>query len=123
MAGSRKWFVYTTDRGDNFALQLDESNTEAVNAGTQDLLDNATADYALPRNIKPRYIVYSNLARTRKIKAIALTPTIYAAAPTAQRTITDPLDPPNLLTLADVQPETIRIPFGIDTGLTDGDAT
>lgn len=122
MAGSRKWFVYTTDKGDSFALQLDESNTEALNAGTQDFLDTATADYALPRNIKPRVLSYANVDGTRVIKAVALTPTIYNGASTAQRTITDPIGG-GTLTLIRLTPEKIRIPFGIDTGLNDGDAT
>lgn len=79
MAGSIKWFVYTTDTGDDFGIRLDESNTEAVNGATQDFVDGLALTNALPRNIKPREIFYTNVARTRRIRCVALTPTIYTA--------------------------------------------
>ena len=54
MAGSIKWFVYTTDSGQDFALKADESNLEAVNGSVQDMPGTATTTFALPRNVKPR---------------------------------------------------------------------
>jgi hypothetical protein len=56
MAGSRKWFLYTTNGGTNYALNMDESNGEAV--GNTDLTSANNPNIALPRNIKPRYALY-----------------------------------------------------------------
>lgn len=124
MAGSKKYFVYTTDAGIDFALLADESNTEAVNAGTQDYADGVAIPYELPRNIKPRKLVYQNSAGTRKITCYALTTAIFAGAPTAVPTIADPITANQTLSLIDAVPEgRKRIPIALDTGLTDGDST
>ena len=122
MAGSNKWFIYTTDSGADYALQLDESNTEAVNAGSQDYLNDATVVFAVPRNVRPRYAVFENAAGTRSIRCVALTPEIYAAIPGTVTTITDPIAG-GTLSLKRIRPEVITLPFGVDTGLNDGDAT
>lgn len=124
MAGSKKYFVYTTDAGIDFALLADESNTEAVNAGTQDYADGVTIPYELPRNLKPRRLVYASPDRNRQISCYALTPAIFGGAPVAVPTIADPITPANTLLLIDAVPEERkRIPIAIDTGLIDGDAT
>jgi len=123
MAGSLKWFIYTTDRGDDFALKLDESNTEALNGANQDFLNNATTVYALPRNITPRKVFYASADGSRVISCVALTTTIYDAAPTANRTITDPIAGAGDLSIVRIRGEKITLPFGQDTGITDGDDT
>lgn len=128
MAGSRKWFVYTTDDGSDFAIQLDESNTEAVNGGTQDYPDTGVDIlYSLPKNITPRYFEYANLAGTRRIKCVALTKTIYDAVvsgTTPVGSIDDPITSGATLYLTAGKGEQFRYrPRGQDTGLTDGDAT
>lgn len=124
MAGSKKWFVYTTDQGEDFAILADESNTEALNAGTQDYATGVTIRNALPKNIKPRAAVYGSPDGNRIIRCYALTQTIYNGALDNQPTITDPLTPANTLALLRLEPERIKIlPIPIDTGLTDGDAT
>jgi len=124
MAGSKKYFVYTTDAGTDFALLLDESNTEAVNAGTQDYADGVNIQYELPKNITPRYAVYKNAAGTRSIRCVALTPTIFAGIAVGAPTIGDPIAGTGTLALARLQPESLkRLPIAIDTGLQDGDAT
>ena len=123
MAGSRKWFIYTTDFGDDFALNLDESNTEAINGSTQDYISGTTVLNALPRNFRPRAAVYQNAAGTRTIRCVALTNTIYSGVLTNAPTITDPIDG-GTLTLKRLEPEKVRLlPIPNDTGLTDGDAT
>jgi len=124
MAGSLKWFVYTDDRGNDFALKLDESNTEAVNGSSQDFIDGNALVNALPRNIKPRRLYYSNISRTRTISCVALTPTIYTGALTGGvPTISDPLTANADLSLVRGRGEEIRIPFAFDSGLQDGDAS
>lgn len=125
MAGSIKWFVYTTDSGDDFGLRLDESNTEAVNGSTQDFVTGLSLVNALPRNIKPREIFYTNPERTRRIRCVALTQTIYNGAITGGvNTIPDPIaGGASTLGLIGAKGEQIQLPVPADTGLTDGDVT
>lgn len=120
MAGSRKWFVYTDDIGTEYAINLDESNTEAVNGTALDFVSGTTN--ALPRNVKPREIFYSNAARTRTIRCVALTQTIYAGAIAGGvATITDPIAGTGTLGISRANGERRRLPVPLDTGLTDGD--
>lgn len=122
MAGSIKWFVYTTDNGTDFAIEADESNVEAIAAGTQDYPESGSPPvFAVPRNLRPRFAVYSNTAGTRRIKVPVITQTIYNALD-GNSTIVDPLGTGNL-TLLYKRPELITLPKGNDTGLNDGDAT
>lgn len=128
MAGSRKWFVYTSDTGDSYAIQLDESNTEAVMAGAtsdEDYTDTTTVSVAVPRNIDPRRVFYSNNARTRTISCVVPTAAQYAdiVGGTAVQTITDPIEGTGNLFLVRAQGEKVTLPFAADTGLTDGDDT
>ena len=121
MAGSIKWFLYTTDAGGSFAIKLDESNTEAVNAGTQDYPDAGVVINAIPRNIKPRYIRFRSPDGRTTRNCVALTQTIYnGVAPGS--TLPNPNGAGNLI-LAGKIGEKVSVPFGIDTGLDDGDAT
>jgi len=53
MAGSLKFFKYTTSGGAEFAIKMDESNGEAI--GNTDLVDADLPINELPRNIIPRY--------------------------------------------------------------------
>lgn len=123
MAGSKKYFVYRTDNGTEFALLADESNTEAVNSLVNDYADGVSIIYELPRNLKPRKLVYANAQGTRKISCYALTPEIFAGAPIAIPTIPDPIAGSGTLSLIDTVPETRkRFPISIDTGINDGDA-
>lgn len=121
MAGSRKWFTYTDDIGTDFAINLDESNTEAVNGANNPYPDGGTIE-GLPRNIKPREIFYSNAARTRTIRVVALTQTIYNGAISGGvPTITDPVAGTGNLAISRSNGEKRRIPTPLDTGLIDGD--
>lgn len=123
MAGSNKWFVYTTDDGQDFAVQLDESNTEAVNGSTQDYVPAVAIKYALPRNVRPRRAVYQSADGRRTITCIALTQTIYNGVLTNVSSIADPIGG-GTLGLVRIRPEIItRLPFAGDTGLDDGDNT
>lgn len=124
MAGSKKYFVYTTNAGTDFALLADESNTEALNGGTQDYADGVSIIYELPKNLKPRRIIYGNAAGTRRITCYALTEAIFDGAVAGVPSITDPIAGTGSLTIVDVIPEIRkRIPISIDTGLNDGDVT
>jgi hypothetical protein len=125
MSGSRKWFVYTDDAGDNYAINLDESNTEAVNAGSNSYPSTGGPKDSVPRNITPRELFYSNPTRTRTIKCVALTQAIYntiiAGSGGAIATITDPIGGTGTLGLSRANGERRRVPTPVDTGLDDGD--
>lgn len=126
MAGSRKWFVYTTDTDQDYAIQLDESNTEAVMGGADgDYTDTSTVIAAVPRNFTPRFVVYANADRTREIKCTVLTAARYALIleGSEAQTITDPIEGAGTLTLIRAKGEQVTFPFAGDTGLQDGDAT
>lgn len=124
MAGSIKWFIYTDDAGSDWAIKRDESNTEAVNGSTQDLIDGANVPNAVPRNIVPRYVVYSNAARTRTIKVTVLTSAIFSGVINGGvPTIADPIAGTGTLGLVSIVGEKRNFPIPLDTGLDDGDAT
>jgi len=121
MAGSLKWFVYTTDAGDDFAVFRDESNTEAINAGTQDYVDATTVQHAIPRNVTPRYVRMRSADGLVARNIIVLTTTIYNAI-AAGSTVTDQVSGKTLV-LSEKVGERIKYPKAPDTGLTDGDAS
>lgn len=122
MVGSRKFFVYTDNRGEDWGIQLDESNTEAVNGAIQDFPDAAPTVYTMPKNLKPRMLVYANADRTIVRRVVALTQAIYNGAPTSLGSV-DFGAPAGTLRLFDVVPEDLKAPFGLDTAQQDGDAT
>lgn len=125
MAGSKKWFVYEDDAGVDYAIQLDESNTEAVNAGNNSYPATGGPKDSVPRNIQPRELFYSNADRTRTIRCVALTQTIYNAIVTSSvgstQTITDPIAGTGNLGLSRANGEKRRVPTPVDTGILDGD--
>lgn len=123
MAGSNKWFVYTTDDGTDFGIQLDESNTEELNGATQDFVAALAIRFSIPKNLRPRFAVYASADGNRTIKCIALTQAVYTGIPANKTSIVDPIDG-GVLGLVRIRPEQLnRLPFAGDTGLIDGDAT
>ncbi len=116
MSGSQKWFSYTTNSGDNFAVFADESNAELAGASI-DISGGASLVYALPRNVKPRYARYQDATGTIVRKALVST---VAGVPTTP--IIDPVSGASLDLVAIVGEKT-RIVTGADTGIIDGDAT
>jgi len=122
MAGSIKWFVYTTDNGTDFAISADESNVEAVAGGTQDYVTGLTVRFAIPRNLTPRYAYYSDPTGSRTIRVPILTQALYNGILTGAPTISDPIGALTL-NLVRIQPEKIKLPRADDTGLNDGDTT
>lgn len=124
MAGSRKWFVYTDDLGSDWGINLDESNTEAVNGSTQDLVAGTSVANAVPRNIKPREVFYTNAAKTRTIRCVCLTQTIYnAVIGGTVPSITDPVAGTGSLGLIRANGERRQLPVPLDTAINDGDDT
>ena len=122
MAGSNRWFTYTSNDGTDWALFADESNTEAANPvrGQQGAPQNQI--YKPPANLRPRYAVYTNQAGDRTIRVPILTELIYNALDNAS-TIPDPIAGGTAtLALKRKRPELVGpIPTAYDTGLNDGD--
>jgi hypothetical protein len=125
MAGSLKWFLYTDDTGTEYAIKLDESNTEAINADTGDYVQASTTTASVPRNIKVREVFYTNPSRTRTIRCVPLTAAIYTNVLNGDiPTISDPIDTNgDDLGLIRANGERRILPTPLDTGLTDGDDT
>lgn len=120
MVGSKKYFEYTADTGSKYAIQLDESNTEALNGSDGDYSDSGTSPtISVPRNIRPRYAEYVSADgnTTRRCYALSL-----AALNAAPPTIVDAVSGLTL-SLRRKRGERVRVPYGSDTGQQDGDAT
>lgn len=122
MAGSLKFFKYTTSGGTTYALKMDESNGEAV--GNTDLVAADLPIVALPRNITPRYVLYrsaDNLT-TRKIPVTANN--IDLEALPASFTVPNAVIGGAAITVIrqSFVGEIQRPVTNLDTGLVDGDA-
>lgn len=122
MAGSKKWFRYTSDVGDDYGILLDESNGEAL--GNADVTGVDVGLLALPRNIKPRAAVYRSTdgRYTRKIPVTSRTATVSTLPATITVDVEGAAN--QVLALAFFQGERVtRIVRPDDTGLNDGDDT
>lgn len=123
MAGSLKYFRYTTNGGINYAVRMDESNGEAV--GNTDLTPADLPIVPRPIGLIPRYALYRSAdgLTSRKITITAndvdlgdLPATIDVAAPTiGGGAIT--------LVRQSLVGEIQRSVTAIDTAQLDGDAT
>ena len=121
MAGSLKWFKYTTDDGDNFGVLMDESNGEAVGNADFVVGDYLTVKYAIPRNIEPRYALYRTQDGRQTAKIIVTNPAASLANVPEQILLYDGTTNATLTRL--VGEVVSPIPVHLDTGLNDGDVT
>ena len=62
MAGSLKNVVYKSDKGVEYVVALDESNSELTEIGFRDYTELDDTLGALPKNIKMRYVNVLNVA-------------------------------------------------------------
>lgn len=127
MAGSIKWHVYVDDSAQSWAYKADESNLESVvtaaggTAGTGDYGGASTAIYALPRNLKPRSALFRNASGSVSRRIVIPTAALYALLASGQNYV-DPVSGETLVFVSK-RGEELTVPFAVDTGLTDGDAT
>lgn len=113
MAGSIRWFNYTTDGGVTYSVQADRSNVAAVNpsgTGTPGSLSIA----AVPRNIKIRYALFADATGLIRRRVPLLTPADVAAlVPTLSFV---PQGETAAVALTYIQGESTRLPKLADTG-------
>lgn len=114
MAGSLKYFKYTTDGGTDFAVLRDESNTELA-GGAVDVTGGTSNLNVLPRNIKARYGRYVSADGLVVRNCVLCTATSTPTTP-----IVDPVSGLSLNLKAYVG-ERVTYVTGVDTALTDGD--
>lgn len=115
MAGSISYQVYVSDNGQSYAVRMDRTNALAVNASASATPASLPA-IELPKNIKPRYALYTDTTGTIKRKVILLRPSDVAALVTD-----DNFTPPEetaTLRITYVVGEKIRLPKLTDTGRT-----
>ena len=126
MAGSLKYFIYTTDTNVEFGILMDEDWGEVV--GNADLPATAAASlYGMPKNLKPRKAVYRNTTGTRTFQIAVTDPaattlTLPAAIVIDSTTGEESEEVgDNILNLYSLIGERFRAIIGLDTGLIDGD--
>lgn len=131
MAGSLKYFKYTTDMGQVFGLLADESNVEAVHVDGElgtgdagiDLGDEDEIPYSVPRNVRVRVARFrgGTTGAIRKVPLMSreVLDALLANDDTgANRTFTEDGETFGFI---GATPERVRAIIGADTGQTDGD--
>lgn len=122
MSGSIKTFEYTDGNGNKWALNMDESNGEAV--GNTDFTDTSTAEFFLPRNVEPRYANYRSADGTYQRKIKLTENDVSAASLPNSIDITNEAGATVSVLLTGIVGERFRvIPRAEDTAQTDGDDT
>lgn len=118
MAGSMKWFKYTTDFGDIFGINMDESNGEAIGNSDYDGLDGVIR-FSVPSNVKPRMVTYRSVDGKQSTRIPVCDPaaTILTLPGAIVR------DGVAMALTQFVGEQYNPIPNPLDTGLDDGDAT
>lgn len=127
MAGSLKYFIYTTDTGNDFGIKMDEDWGELV--ANPDVATDPSGLYGMPGNLEPRIARYRATSGTRQLAIVVCNPE--ATTDTLPQTITisatngEPSEVANenTLTLTSFRGEIFTPIRAGDTGLIDGDAT
>lgn len=124
MAGSRDWFVYTSDSGQNYLVNLDESNAEAT--GFPHFGVGTPKFPPAPKGLTMRYVFGRSRsvdARTRRfyVATVALLNNILTAGTVVAPPY--PGSPNETWDITTYQGETRKnLAITSDTGLNDGDA-
>lgn len=127
MAGSIKAFVYTTDTGGTFGVQMDEDWGELV--ANADVTTDPSGLYGMPKNLQPRTARYRASTGTRQLEIIICDPDKTSDDLPQTITISATNGEPseiageNLLALTSFKGEVFTPIRAVDTGLIDGDAT
>jgi len=106
---------YVSDNGQAYAILMDRTNALAVNASAT-ATPAALPTITVPRNIKPRYAIFSDTSGNIKRKVVLLTAADVAAL-VADKNFTPPEEAaPVRITF--IKGEEIRLPRLLDTGRT-----
>lgn len=120
---SRRWYAYTADNGDVYAVNRDESNTELVST-TADANNVTAGTKPLPKGITARSVIVQNGVGQQK-ECTVLTQAEYADLATGDAfsgTVESGVAAGTSWVIVRKNPELERRqPFNIDTGLNDGD--
>ena len=127
MAGSLKYFRYTTDTDFEFGILMDEDWGELV--ANVDVGNGDSGLYGIPVNLQPRYALYRSQSGKRQLKiaigandATTLTlPATINIAGASGEVSEDATD--NTMILYSLVGERYRQVIGQDTGMIDGDLT
>lgn len=115
MAGSVRYYNYISDNGQTYAILADKSNIAAVNpsgAGTPGTLPTIT----VPRNIRPRYALFSDASGLIRRRVPLLTPADVAALTAATSFV--PQGETVTVTVTAIRGEKVNLPKLADTGRT-----
>lgn len=115
MAGSMSYQRYVSDNGQAYAILMDKSNALAVNASASGE-PAALPTITLPRNIKPRYAIYTDASGDIKRKVVLLTAADVAALVADDSFTAEPETATVRITF--IKGEEIRLPKRVDTGRT-----
>lgn len=122
MSGSIKTFEYTDGNGNTWAINMDESNGEAV--GNTDFTNGSTAEFFLPRNLKARYATYRSADGRYQRRITVTDPDATSTSLPSSITIrTENEDAVDILLTGLVGERVLVIPKAEDTGIIDGDDT
>lgn len=113
MSGSNRYFSYVSDNGNTYAIYASKDNVIGANGGGAPA---TLAAVTLPRNIKPRYALFSSDDGLVKRKVPILTPTIAAAL--SSTTSFTPYGETVTVRLTAYRGEKINLPKLADTGRT-----
>lgn len=115
MAGSMRFYNYESDNGGTYAIFGDKSNIAAVNPSGAAAPGTLPA-IKIPRNITPRYALFSNTDGTIRRKVALLTPADVAAL-SGNLSFT-PTGETATVTITAIRGEKVNIPKIADTGRT-----
>lgn len=115
MSGSVRYYNYVSDNGQTYAILADKSNIAAVNASGA-AAPATLPTVKIPRNIKPRYALFSDSTGLIRRKVPLLRASDVAALTGATSFV--PTGETATVTITAIRGESINLPKLIDTGRT-----
>lgn len=116
MARSVRYYNYVSDNGQTYAILADRSNIASVNASGA-AAPGTLPPITVPRNIKPRYALFSDPTGLIRRRVPILTPADVLALTPATAFV--PSGETATVTLTAIRGEKVGLPKLADTGRTD----
>ena len=114
MSGSNRYFNYVSDNGQTYAIYADKSNVQAVNPSGASV--GTLPTIKIPRNITPRYALFSDTTGLIRRKVPLLKATDVAALTAATSFV--PTGETATVTITAIRGEKVNLPKILDTGRT-----